>query len=168
MERVRWAREVVRMKADDMTWPEIAVATGMSQAKCKRLAKDLQDAGDPDRPADPMAPIQRHLDVLEVTMLEASQTYVDAPEGSSVRVGALKLLKESSADWIDMMRLVGGVPRQLGAIPAERQMQQLFREFAELLRDHDASDEMLQALLELAERRLTRSAPIEGRALPAA
>lgn len=170
MDRVRWARKIAAMRTEDppREWKDIAKETGLGIRACQKLHRQLMEAGDPDAPADPMAPIQRHLDVLEVTMHEASVTYAAAPEGSSVRVGALRLLKESSGEWIDMLRAVGFLPRQLGAVSAERELQALFREVAELAREHEVSDEFVDAVLRLSERRLTRPPAINGRSLPAA
>ena len=160
MERVRWAREVVRLRAEGKTWPEVAKITGMSQAKCKRLERDIRDHGDPDSVVDPMAPVLRHLDVLEVTMDEASATYLAASPGSTARVGALKLLKESSAEMLEMMQLIGAVPRSLAAFRAEREMQQMLRDFIEVVRDHDIPDEAVQAMRDLAARRLAVGRPL--------
>lgn len=166
MDRVRWAREVVRLKyGEHKTWGQVAKATGLSVATCKRIAADLQRAGDPDGPDDPMQWIRQHLDTLRVTMEEASNTYAAAPEGSAVRVGALKLFKQTSEDIVTLAVRVGFLPRQLGALSAEREMQQMFRELAELAREHDVPDEFLTAVLAMGERRLTQP---RSPALPAA
>jgi DNA-binding Lrp family transcriptional regulator len=169
MDRVRHSRRIAAMRAEDppRTWAKVAREIGMSSRQCQELLRQLQQSGDPDAPADPMAPIQRHLDVLEITMQEASATYASAPEGTSVRVGALRLMKEASGEMLDYMRLVGLLPRHLGHLAADREMQQVFREMAELLREHDADDDLLAGLLGLAERRLTGPPTVEARALSA-
>lgn len=169
MERVRWAREVVRLREEKKTWPEVATIVGKSQATCKRLAASQRDTGDPDAPADAMSWVWERFDVLRVVMDEASKTYDAAPEGSSVRVGALKRFDEASAGIIELASRVGFLPRRLGYLGAEREMQQVFREFAELLQDHGASDALIGDLLHLAEARLAHGAPaIEGQSRPAA
>lgn len=167
MDRIRWSRDVSRLKAEGKTWPEVAAATGLSQAKCRRLHAQMRAAGDPDAPVDAWAWVHRHLDALVIVMEEASATYSAAPAGSSAAVGALKLWKQTSEDMLELAQRVGWTPRQLGALNAERAMQELFREFARIAEEHNASDELLRSLLDLAERRLSPGPPVvEGRATP--
>lgn len=167
MDRVRWARTIAARRAEDppKEWREIAREVGLPVRNCQKLLKQLQETGDPDAPANPMAPIQRHLDVLETVMDEAAITYAEATRGAE-RVGALKLLKDASSEMIDYMRLVGFLPRQLGALSFEREAQQMFRQFAEILQRYDVPDDAVAEVLALAEQRLTAPATLEGRAIP--
>lgn len=159
MDQVRWARQIAQLRAEDppVEWREIAKRTNISVRNCQRMHAQLMESGDPDRPMDSMAPIQRHLDVLEVVMQEAAETYSAAPAGSNARVGALRLMMDTSERVIDTMRIVGFLPRQLGALSVEQEVQLMFREFAAMAERHQVPDEFLRDLLVLAESRLTGS-----------
>lgn len=170
MERVRWARTIAAMRMEKpkpRTWPQIAKATGMSRAKCQRLYSQLLMDGDPDAPVEPMVWITERLDALRVTMDEASATYTAAPKGSAVQVGALKLFNQASAEILELAAGLGYVPQELGALAAERRMQALFREFADLAQHFDVPDEFLRAVQDLSTRRITGPLVIEAQAVSA-
>jgi hypothetical protein len=168
MMRITRARQVAELRNESppKTWPQVAKATGLSQRTCQRLLEMLRATGDPDAPADAMRWVWERFDTLRVVMDEASNTYAAAPEGSAVRVGALKRIDEASAGILALAADVGFLPRHLRALSAEREIQQVFLDFAELLREHDAPDTLLEGLLELANRRVAQ--PAAARSLPAA
>jgi hypothetical protein len=162
MDRVRWARRIASLRAADppVTWAEVSREIGLSQSQCKRILAQHRAAGDPDAPADPWAPIQRHIDVLEVALDLASETYAAAPPGSSVRVGAIRQMMEASERMLDVMRTVGLLPRDLRAMSVEREVRQLFLDLAEVLREHDVPDEVVQKMVALSERRIVQPAQL--------
>jgi hypothetical protein len=155
-DRVVLARRIAALRAQDPrpTWARVAKEIGKPARTCQYLLKQLQDAGDPDGPVDPMAPVEEHIALLTESMSEVAQAVADAPSGSNAKVGALRSLVDFSEQRLDYMRLAGWLPRNLSALPAEREMQRMFREFAAVLREHDASEAMIKAVLDLADRRL--------------
>lgn len=161
MDRVKWARKIAEWRIEGREWKDIAKDVGLTQRNCQKLHQQYMESGDPDSTHDPMAPIHRHLQILEAVMAEAANTYAAAPDGSSVQVGALRLMKDASAEVIDYMRLAGMLPRHLGALALEQEMQQMMREFIEHLRRYNVDDKLLAELHDLAERR-RRPAVIEG------
>lgn len=95
-------------------------------------------------------------------MEKAGETYAQAPAGSAVQVGALKAFEMASEKSLELARWVGWTPRQLGALSAERAMQEMFREMAAIAERYDAPTEMIEAFLELAERRLSGGPAIDA------
>lgn len=161
MDRVRWAREIgaLRSQKPAMTWRRIAKRTGLSQDVCQHLHAQLIRSGDPDAPPDAWEWVYRRLDALQVVMDEAASTYVAASAGSAAAVGALKLFDLASEKMLELARWVGWTPRQLGALNAERAMQEMFREFAAIVERYDVPSAALEEILDLAERRLSGVSP---------
>jgi hypothetical protein len=152
----------VRLKVEHgKTWPEVAKATGLSQAKCRRLYAQVQQSGDPDAPVDAWAWVYRRLDALNITMEEVAVTYAAAPPGSAAAVRALQVWEQTSEKMLELARWVGWTPRQLGALNAERAMQEMFREIARIVERYDVPTEAVEEILELAERRLSGPAAID-------
>jgi hypothetical protein len=166
LDRIHHAREIARLKDDEgLTWPQVAERVGKPKTTCERLYRDLKRSGDLTPNRDAWAWVYMRLDALTMTMQRAAETYEAAPAGSSVAVGALKLWEASSEKMLELARWVGWTPRQLGALNAERAMQEMFREMAAIAEKYDAPDEMITAFLDLAERRLSgQPATIEGTA----
>jgi hypothetical protein len=165
LDRLHHAREVVQLKDNEgLTWPQVAERTGRPKTTCERLYRDFKRNGDlhPDR--DAWAWVYRRLDALTLVMEKAAETYAAAPAGSAVQVGALKAFEMASEKSLELARWVGWTPRQLGALSAERAMQEMFREMAAIAERYDAPDEMVQAFLDLAERKLSGRPVIEGTA----
>lgn len=172
-DRVVLARRIRDMRAQRPmpTWTKVAKAIGKPARTCQYLLKQLQDAGDPDGPVDPMAPVEEHITLLTVAMRDVAQAALDAPSGSSAQVGALRSLIDFSEQRLDYMRLAGFLPRQLGALSAERELQALFRELAELAREHEVPDAFIEAVQGMGERvrvrGLGRRAVVNGHAIGA-
>jgi chorismate mutase len=166
-DRVTLARRVAAMRAETppRTWARVAKAIGKSSATCRRLLKQLEQSGDPEAPGDSWAPIREHLATLDEGMAAAAKAMVDATPGSSAQVGAIRAYVDIAERRLELMQRVGWLPRQLGVLSAEREMQAMFRDFGKLLREHGASDELLEGLLALAQKRITRGADVvEGTA----
>jgi len=163
MDRVRWARLIARRRAQSVQWQQIADETGLSVDQCQRLHNQLLRAGDPDAPRDAWEWVFERRDALDAVMEEAARTYEAAPEGSAAAIGALKLFNQASAEKLELARMVGWTPRRLGALNAERAMQEMFRRLAEVAEEHDAPDELVRAFLDLAERQITGMQVIEAR-----
>lgn len=155
MDRLRWSREVARLKSDGMTWPEVARATGLTQAKCRRLWAQLKESGDPDAPVDAWGWVYRRRDALTITLEEAAATYAAAEPGSQAAVAALRLWEQTSDKMLELARWVGWTPRQLAALTAENAMQEMFRELARIVERYDVPSEAIEEMLALAERRLS-------------
>lgn len=169
MDRLHFAREIARLKVDEaLSWPQVAETVGLSQATCQRLFYALRDSGDVNPPEDAWTWVYEHRDALTIAMEHAARTYEAAPAGSSAAIGAIKQWIAASEKRLELATAVGWAPRQLGALSAERAMQELLKEMAAIAERYDAPDEMVQAFLDLAERRLTgRPATIEGQAVTA-
>jgi hypothetical protein len=73
------------------------------------------------------------------------------------RVSALRGLVETALTRLHVLRAAGRAPRSLAGPTVAQEMQVVFREFAELLRQHDVSDDVLRDLLELAESKADQS-----------
>lgn len=166
MDRVRWSRLIAERRSErprPRTWGRISKETGLSIDTCQRLLAQLQRSGDPDAPPLSWAWVYRRLDALAVTMDEAAATYAAAPAGSSSAVGALKLFDATSEKMLELAQRVGWTPRQLGALSAEAEMQDMLREMAAIAERFNAPDEMVRAFLDMAERRLIgRGAVVEA------
>lgn len=167
-EQVTLGRKVAALRAQDppMGFREIGQELGRPASTVRDIHKRFMEAGDPDRALDPMEPITEHLELLTQVQIRASEAIDDAEAGSPALIGALKLIVDTSERRLEMMRVLGVLPTQLGALSAERRMQEMFREFAELAREHEASDDLVTAMLALAERRVAVPV-IEGRAVAA-
>jgi hypothetical protein len=173
LERYHRGRRIAAMRSREIngklrphSWKEIAKDVGLSESQCGLVYGQFLEWEAPLH--DPMEVVQETIDALTVAMHEALRTYEAAPEGTSVRVQALRTGMDAAVTRLQVMRAAGRAPRSLAAPAVAQQMQVVFREFAELLRRHQVGDDALREFLELAEGQMGRMSAIEGRALPAA
>lgn len=142
----------MRSRENPVAWKDIAREVGMSQSGAKGAYADFLDWEEPLH--DPMDVVQETIDALTVSMHEALRTYEAAPEGSSIRVQALKVGMEAAITRLNVLRAAGRAPRSLAAPAVAQQMQIVFREFADLLRRHNVGEDALVELLGLAESQI--------------
>jgi hypothetical protein len=168
LERYQRGRQIAEMRARKrpVAWKTIAKAVGVSERQANEIYRQFLLWEEPQH--DPMKAVDETIDVMTVAMHGALETYMEAKEGSSVRVAALKTAVETAAARLQIMRAAGRAPRSLAAPSMVAEMQLVFREFAELLRRHDVGDDALREFLELAETRMGRLTAIDARALPSA
>jgi hypothetical protein len=157
---------VVNGNMKPLTWGQIGKEVGMSARGAEEAYATWLEWEEPLH--DPNGVVDETINALTVSMHEALRTYEAAPEGSSVRVQALRTTVHTAITRLQVMRAAGRAPRSLAAPMVERQMQAVLREFAELLGRHEVGDDVLRDFLLLAESKMGQVTAIDARELPSA
>lgn len=150
-ERAQRNRQVIASLARGRRQAEIAAEHALTVRQVRRIAAEGQDAlfdGDPTEEIAAAVAFLRQA-IADMAVIEES------PDNHAAHIGATRLKLQAHDRLLGLLAQIGVIPRQLGALGAERQMQEMFRELAAVAEEHDASDELVRALLSFAERRLT-------------
>lgn len=132
---------------------DVADEYGITDRQVRRILSTWEAALGESGWIDPIAELRAAIAMLR--QAEADMAAIEeAPDNHAAHIGATRLKTEINERRINLMQVLGLLPRNLAAIPVEQQMQAMFRDFAETLRRNDVSDEVLEGMLELAERRL--------------
>jgi chorismate mutase len=164
-DRLTLGREIGRLRQiEGLEWKEISGRVGRPQRTCQRLYKQAVESGVLERSEDAWTSVYEYEDTLLLARDLIEETYNAAAKGSAQAVGAIKQLIAYAEKRLELDRWIGRAPRQLGALSAENRMQEMLKEMAAIAERYDAPDEMVQAFLDLAERKLSGRPVIEGTA----
>lgn len=140
-----------------LTWPAIALKHDLSVSRCQEIVQLWRDDGlEGDGVVNAVDEARGLLDQLSQGIAD----YADLAERTrhdGVRLAAIRQRIETSVLRFELLVSLGMVPRP-AAINVEAKMQEMFRAFAELAREHDVPVAFLEALLELSETRLQHEA----------
>jgi hypothetical protein len=173
LQRFQRGRQIAAMRSrviegelKPVAWKTIAAELGMSQSGAQD-AYDQYLAAEAAEHENPLGAVMENVDLMKVAIHELLITYERAEEGSPTRVQALRAAVEVAEKKLIVMQRAGLAPRQLTAPGIEQRVATIFREFAEMLDDHDVSDEVIVAFIEMADRNMGRMPDIDGRVVNA-
>jgi hypothetical protein len=156
---------VVADRARGMTWPAIALKHKLSVRRCQEVVQAWREDGLGDDIIDPIAEVRSVLDLL-AQAVEDYATDEQKTKHDGVRVGARHRKIEAAMARFDLLQSLGLIPKPK-VIALEREMQQVFAAFGDVLREHGASEEMLEAMADLSERQLAHRPTLELRRIAA-
>jgi hypothetical protein len=143
---------IIADRARGLTWPTIAMKYKLTVRGCQKIAQSWRDDGLGDDVIDPIAEARALLDLL-AQAVEDYAALEERTKHDGVRIAATRRKIDAALTRFELLQALGIVPHPR-AIAAEREIQQMFGEFAELARSFDLPDDFLGALLELADRKL--------------
>jgi hypothetical protein len=160
---VNFARSSRQVRARGKSWPSIALEHSLSVRRCQQIVEQWREDGlAASRTIDPLRETHDLLDLL-AQAVDDYATLEQRTKHDAVQLGARKQKLEAAFARFDLLQLLGLIPRP-AAITAERGIQDMFREWAQLAEEFDVPRGYLEAVLNLAERGFPR----RGAALEAA
>lgn len=148
VERVLLAQRiaVARHKPVPDTWPVIAKREGVPQRTCEHVySKHREQAAALEDPTGQK--------VLDETLAIYTETIALLGEATSqgeswaVRTGAARTLLDAARARVELLVVMGRMPRSIQASRDRQRVQVMLRRMAELLERHSASPELIRDLL---------------------
>lgn len=139
-----------RNKPKPDSWAAVAKSEGLSERACQRIFTDYTRAA--ERHQDPTG-----LPVLEETLLayeEVIRWFASAAEDAdqwSSRVAAARSMVDALKDRLELLIVMGRMPRSIQAAGDRQRVQAMVRRMAEVLERHDVDPEVIRDLLEVLE-----------------
>ncbi len=147
------------MRARGARWCDIASRfDGVSQRQAQRIFASWRDDESSSEFLNAGEVIRSTIELLRQGIADMAALEMSA-DNDNARIGATRLKVEIAERLIVMLRAVGVLPRNLGSFAVERQVQEMMREFIDLLRRHEVPAELLQDLQALADSRRDGHAP---------
>lgn len=151
-ERARRNTEIVEARARGLSWPTIAVASGLSERHCRRVVADFRASAPRLHDTDPVEVIEdalhQYRDAAEELALIAGQT-----GNESVRVGAIKARLDCLRSTTALMQEVGVLPHDLGQLAVEIDVRQMVVRVLAVFDELDLSVEVQRRLIDAIDPR---------------
>ena len=144
MRRVQLARRVAAQRARQVPWAQIAVNEHQAERTLKHLYRDY--IASPDVSDDGIGAVRETLEVFTEAMRELSAVASDA-DNDNAKVGAIRTLLSAAQGRLELLAALGRLPRQLGALEAQRDLALTVNEIVRVLERHDLGDEIIRELL---------------------
>jgi hypothetical protein len=146
---------------------DVAREHGISVRQVQRIVASWEGRCEPQDWIDPIAELRAALEMLR--QAEADMAAIEEkPDNDAAHIGATRLKAELNERRIHLMQVLGLLPRTLAAVPVEHDLQQMLREFGEILQRHQVPHEALRELAELARRSSGQRRPLSLSALAGA
>ena len=163
-EKAQRGQKIAALRAARVPWSTVASEVGLTVRGAEKALQAWQKTNPPEETRDHDRSLEL-IDILTASIHDLMRTAVNADQDSN-KIGAWKAVAEHALRRWEVQRVAGLVPRNPAAPMIGQEVQLVFREFAELLRQHAIDDAIMQAFLEIAERRMGQSHVVEGRELP--
>lgn len=157
--------KIATERAAGRSWEQIAASTGLTARRCQQIVKRLREQqlvepyvdlfGDE---FDARGALEDHVALVKQTITDFADLALTT-KNDGVRVAALRSKVEQSAGLMDLLRQLGQLPDHWGAFKAEREMQSLLTEFADLARKFELPEEYVEEVIALSQRSITRRHP---------
>lgn len=165
VERLRLAERLVaaRMKTKPDTWPVIAKREGLPERTCKwvlhQYQADMRKLGD-----NTGQPILAESLMLYTASIERLAYEAEFGETSAARVGAIRTMLDALKGRIELLAVLGRMPRSFRALDELAALQRFVRKLAEIVEEHQMPPEVVQEFVNLAHE---MQPIIEGTSVPA-
>jgi hypothetical protein len=128
-------------------------ARGLTVRGCQKIARSWRDDGLGDDVIDPIAEARALLDLL-AQAVEDYAALEERTKHDGIRIAATRRKIDAALTRFELLQALG-IVRRPRSITAEREIQQVFLDFADLAREFELPEDYLHALLEFVERRAT-------------
>ena len=161
-------RQVVLLRLEGKTWPEIVDATGLAERTCQEAYKNWADSDKSELIGeDPTAVVHEHLAGFRKLRADAVAVYYEAAgfeipgkDGApsvkvgmnpSARVGALRLIADLRQKEIDLRQETGLLPRDLGKLSVTVDVRRWTDVIVAILQRNQVPPEELDEVMALLE-----------------
>lgn len=165
VERLRLAERLVaaRMKPKPDSWPTIAKREGLPARTCQYVFSQYQS--DMRKLSDNTGqPILAESLMLYTSSIEKLANEAEHGDTSAARVGAIRTMLDALKGRIELLAVLGRMPRSFRALDELVALQQFVRRLAEIVEEHSMPPEVVQEFVDLARE---IQPIIEGTAVPA-
>lgn len=146
-EKVRRDAKIVADRARGLGWALIADRYELTQRQCQSVWAESLDTQPQPGEADPLAVVKeeiaRHDAIIEDLALIAESAAHDG-----VKLGAIKARLAAMAQRIDLMRVIGVLPSDLGLFRHEVEVQRVAQDLLEVCKRHGATEEFYRDIRE--------------------
>lgn len=147
--------KIVAARARGKSWPTIAREHKLSIRRCHQIVDEWRSDGLGADVIDPSAEIRAMLDLLGQA-IEDLAAVEERTKHDGWKIAATRQKVDVALTRLDLLQALGVMPSPQ-TMRFEHEVQQLFRDFADLGRQFDVPEGYLQALVELSERNLGRT-----------
>jgi hypothetical protein len=151
MERHHIAQRIAieRAKAAPMTWAAIAAEEGLGISTVRNLHRKYMAYA--QEAPDSKDLVDEHLFMLSEIISEMA-SMVEHGDNSASKIGAAKVLVETTVRRIELLQAAGRVPRRLYVANEHRGMAAMVEDMAQVVTRHEMSDEVIVELRAVVAR----------------
>jgi hypothetical protein len=168
VETAKKHRQVVLLRLEGRTWPEVSAEVGLALRTCQEAYKAWADEDKHELMGeDPEAVVHEHLAGFRKLRADAAAVYLEAAgfeipgkDGApsvkvgmnpSARVGALRLIADLRQKEIDLRQETGLLPRDLGRLAVQVDVRHWTNVIVGVLEKHGVPPEGLDEVMALLE-----------------
>jgi hypothetical protein len=151
-EKIARDNEIVAARMRGLSWATIAENYGLSERQCQAILADYRASHSRLRERDPIEIVDEMLDRYEAAQEELALVSATT-EHDATRVGAIRTRLHALEAAAKLLMLVGVLPRDLGVLRHDLDVQQLATETLAVFDAFNVPIEAKQALLDVLTAR---------------
>ena len=144
--------EIVAARMRGLSWTTIAGSFGLTERQCQNILADYRASHPRLRERDPIEIVDEMLDRYEGAQEELALVSATTKHDAT-RVGAIRTRLDTLEAQANLLMLVGVLPRDLGLLRADIDLQAMGREMVAVLKEFEVPIEARRALLDALSTR---------------
>ena len=145
-EKIARDNEIVAARMRGLSWTTIAGSFGLTERQCQHILADYRASHPRLRERDPIEIVDDMLDIYQGAQEELAEISATTTHAAT-RVGAIRTRLDAQAAQINLLMLVGVLPRDLGQLRHDLDVQELARQTLAVFDRHGVSIEAKRELL---------------------
>ena len=144
--------EIVAARMRGLSWTTIAGSFGLTERQCQNILADYRASHPRLRERDPIEIVDEMLDRYEAAQEELALVSATTKHDAT-RVGAIRTRLGALEAQANLLMLVGVLPRDLGLLRADIDLQAMGREMVAVLNEFEVPIEARRALVDALRTR---------------
>jgi transposase-like protein len=156
---IRRRRDVVVAARRGMSTSSIARTYGLTDRHVRRLVASASCSPEPLTDENAAAEIRGHLACVDQVLDDLALVFDECASHAGWRLGSLRARMDALQLKMQIQAAAGVIPRNLAAPGQQQNVMVVFGQIADVLREHNVSEEALRALVHAMERHTQGSVP---------